>query len=48
METRVTQITAKGNSRIKFDVIPGHFVTNHSQALALLCTTINQQIMIIH
>ena len=30
METRSIQITAPANSRIKFDVIPGHFVTNHS------------------
>lgn len=30
MESRVIQITSKGNSRIAFDVIPGHFVTNHS------------------
>lgn len=30
METRAQEIKAKGNPRIKIQVIPGHFATNHS------------------
>ena len=30
METRIREITAKGNRTLKIGVIPGHFATNHS------------------